>query len=391
MSAIQPTPVDFATAPRIIMKAGASRELAPLLLGMGVRRPFVVTDAGIAGAGLLAPVLEQLAAAGLAATVFDAVEADPSEGTVIAAADAAKAAGCDGVLGLGGGSPMDVAKLVACLAIGTQPITALYGIEQVTEARLPLALVPTTSGTGSEVTPIAIVTTPQQEKKGVVSRRIIADLAVLDPELTLGLPAHITAATGIDAMVHAIEAYTSRHRKNPLSDLLARQALRLLYAALPKVLADGRDLAARADMLLGSCLAGMAFANAPVAAVHALAYPLGSHFHLPHGLSNALVLLPVLEINMPAAQRLYAELASEVCAAEGDEAARAGQFVAAMGRMLALSGLPRSLRAAGVPEGQIDLLSMEAMKQTRLLVNNPVELTLADVKALYKRADAGQN
>jgi alcohol dehydrogenase class IV len=285
---------------------------------------------------------------------------------------------------------MDVAKLVACLAGSTASLAAIYGIEQVKGRNLPLILVPTTAGTGSEVTPIAIVTTPSQEKKGVVSRCLITDLAILDPELTIGLPAHVTAATGIDAMVHAIEAYTSRHRKNALSDVLAREALRLLYAALPKVLADGRDSAARGDMLLGSCFAGMAFANAPVAAVHALAYPLGSHFHLPHGLSNALVLGPVLDFNMAAAAGLYGELAEQVLSRpDGTIEARAEQFVGAMRAMLQKSGLPLSLRDAGVPAGQIELLAGEAMKQTRLLVNNPVELTANDVRAIYRRAEAG--
>ena len=378
--------LDFATAPRIIMEAGAIASLPEHVQSRHVTHLMVVSDAGILRAGLLKPVLEALAAAGIATTLFDAVEPDPSEGTVLDAIARAESAGCDGVLGFGGGSPMDVAKLVAALAGSNQALPEAYGIEQVASRSLPLILVPTTAGTGSEVTPIAIVTTPLHEKKGVVSRCLIADLAVLDPQLTLGLPAHVTAATGIDAMVHAIEAYTSRHRKNALSDVLAREALRLLYAALPKVLADGANIAARSDMLLGSCLAGMAFANAPVAAVHALAYPLGSHFHLPHGLSNALVLVPVLEFNTAVASELYGELAQQVTQAHGNSQARAAQFVAAISDMLRQSGLPLTLRDAGVPADQIDLLSNEAMKQTRLLVNNPVELSLGDIAAIYRSA-----
>lgn len=389
MSGIAVPTLDFATAPRIVMKAGASASLAEHVKARGLKRLMLVTDAGIVRTGLLEPVLKQLASESITVTLFDAVEADPPEATVLSAVQAAEAAACDGVLGFGGGSPMDVAKLVACLAGSGLALPAIYGIEQVAARSLPLILVPTTAGTGSEVTPIAIVTTPSHEKKGVVARCLIADLAVLDPELTLGLPAHVTAATGIDAMVHAIEAYTSRHRKNVLSDVLAREGLRLLYGALPKVLADGRDIAARSDMLLGSCFAGMAFANAPVAAVHALAYPLGSHFHLPHGLSNALVLVPVLEFNMAAASTLYGELAEQVTQAQGAPEARARQFVAAMTEMLKRSGLPPSLYAAGVPEGQIELLSSEAMKQTRLLVNNPVELTIDDVRTIYRRAEIG--
>lgn len=383
--------LDFATAPRIVIKPGALQELAGHVQALGLRRLFLVTDIGIARVGILAPVLSHLEGAGIAVTVFDAVEADPSETTVESAARQAQQSGCEGVLGLGGGSPMDVAKLVACLACsGAATLAPLYGIEQVTLPRLPLLLAPTTAGTGSEVTPIAIVTTPTQEKKGVVSRRLLPDLALLDPLATLGLPSGVTAATGVDAMVHAVEAFTSRHRKNLLSDMLAQQALGMLHAALPEVLVNPRNVEARSRMLLGSCLAGMAFANAPVAAVHALAYPLGSHFHLPHGLSNALMLLPVLEMNLPVAAEAYAQLAACIGPTSGSAEARAAQFMQSMRILLERSGLPRTLGQAGVPAGQIELLSTEAMKQTRLLVNNPVELGLDDVRRIYRRAETGR-
>ena len=179
---------------------------------------------------------------------------------------------------------------MAYLAKSDARLDDIYGVGLAKGQRLPLMLVPTTAGTGSEVTPIAIVTTPSNEKKGVVSPRLLADLAILDPELTLGLPPAVTAATGIDAMVHAIEAYTSRHRKNALSDQLARQALALLSANFPGSCHERRQPGGSQRHAARLLLAGMAFANAPVAAVHALAYPLGSHFHVPHGLSNALVL-----------------------------------------------------------------------------------------------------
>ena len=213
------------------------------------------------------------------------------------------------VVSVGGGSALDTAKLVAYLARSDERLDDIYGVGMAKGQRLPLVLAPTTAGTGSEVTPIAIVTTPTTEKKGVVSPRLLPDWAILDPELTLGLPAPVTAATGIDAMVHAIEAYTSRHKKNPISDQLARQALALLSANIREVCRNGANLEARSQMLLGSMLAGMAFANSPVAAVHALAYPIGAIFHVPHGLSNALVLMGVLRFNLPTAEGLYAELA----------------------------------------------------------------------------------
>ena len=182
------------------------------------------------------------------------------------------------------------------------------------EPKKPLIQVPTTAGTGSEVTPISIVTTGATTKMGVVSPLLLPDLALLDAELTLGLPPAVTAATGIDAMVHAIEAYTSKIKKNPLSDLLAREALRLLAANLDQAVHNGHNREARQAMLLGACLAGQAFANAPVAAVHALAYPLGSHFHLPHGLCNALMLPPVLAFNMATSSICLAGMADRTIA-----------------------------------------------------------------------------
>lgn len=247
--------------------------------------------------------------AGIAATLYSEVQADPPEAAVLDAVAAAKKAGADAIIGFGGGSSMDTAKLVALLVGTPQDLPDIYGIGLAKGPRLPLIQVPTTAGTGSEVTPISIVTTPTHEKKGVVSPLLYPDLAVLDAKLTVGLPPAVTAMTGIDAMVHAIEAYTSKHKKNVLSDGLAVKALQLLAGNMDKVLANGADLSARAAMLQGSMLAGMAFANAPVAAVHALAYPLGGHFHVPHGLSNALVLAPVLAFNRPAAEELYGELA----------------------------------------------------------------------------------
>ena len=205
------------------------------------------------------------------------------------------------------------------------------------------------------MTPIAIVTTPTTEKKGVVSPRLLPDWAILDPELTLGLPPHVTAATGIDAMVHAIEAYTSRHKKNPISDQLARQALALLSANIREVCRNGANLEARSQMLLGSMLAGMAFANAPVAAVHALAYPIGAIFHVPHGLSNALVLMGVLRFNLPAAEALYAELAPilDPEASRSAPAERAQAFVEALAAICRDCKVPASLAEVGVREADL--------------------------------------
>uniref|UniRef100_UPI003EBB1E82 iron-containing alcohol dehydrogenase n=1 Tax=Falsirhodobacter sp. 1013 TaxID=3417566 RepID=UPI003EBB1E82 len=253
--------------------------------------------------------------------------------------------------------------------------------------RLPLVQVPTTAGTGSEVTNITILTTGETTKMGVVSRQLYADRVLLDAELTTGLPALHTAATGIDAMVHAIEAYTSQHKKNPLSDAFAREALKLLSANLLAACENGNDRTAREAMLLGANLAGQAFSNSPVAAVHALAYPLGGHYHVPHGLSNALMLGPVLRFNMKAAAPLYAELA-DVLLGPSDEGiqARSVAFVDHMQSLMDRSGAPRRLRDVGVTEDSLPMLAADAMKQTRLLGNNPVPVTEACALALYTEA-----
>ena len=223
-----------------------------------------------------------------------------------------------------GGSSMDVAKLVAVLCHGAQPLETMYGINQIQGGRLPLVQVPTTAGTGSEVTPISIVTTGETTKSGVVAPQLYADAAYLDAELTVGLPPAATAATGVDAMVHAIEAYTSKRLKNPLSDHLAVLALKLLGANLLTACRDGHDIQARSNMLLGAMLAGQAFANAPVGGVHALAYPVGGIFHVPHGLSNALVLPAVLRFNAQAAATLCGVGAGHRIAVHGGRRDRRG-------------------------------------------------------------------
>jgi alcohol dehydrogenase class IV len=379
----------FSTVPHLVSEAGASIKTGALTIQHfpSARKALIVTDPGFLRTGLVAPVEVSLRSAGLAVTVWSDVVADPPEAVVLQAAADARAAEVDLVIGLGGGSSMDVAKLIAVLAASDQPLSAMYGIGNVHGPRLPLIQIPTTAGTGSEVTPISIVTTGATTKMGVVSPRLYADLVILDAELTIGLPSKVTAATGIDAMVHAIEAYTSRVKKNPLSDMLALQALRLLSANLVAACENGRDLHARQAMLLGAMLAGQAFSNAPVAAVHALAYPIGGIFHVPHGLSNALVLPHVMRFNASHAAPLYAELAAIIAPdAAGSDEARSHVLIAAMERMAAQVGIETRLREVGIAAADIDALADGAMLQTRLLTNNPREVSRADAHAIYTAA-----
>jgi alcohol dehydrogenase class IV len=384
-------PFTFQTTPNVLFEAGAAKKIAALVSEFGARRVLLVTDKGVRNAGLTQDAEESLAAS-CDLTVFEDVVADPPAHVVEAAVVLCREKRVEAVVSIGGGSALDTAKLVAYLAKSGDRLDDIYGVGLAKGQRLPLLLVPTTAGTGSEVTPIAIVTTPTTEKKGVVSPRLLPDWAILDPELTLGLPPHVTAATGIDAMVHAIEAYTSRHKKNPISDQLARQALALLSANIREVCANGTNLEARGQMLLGSMLAGMAFANAPVAAVHALAYPIGAIFHVPHGLSNALVLLGVLRFNLPDAQALYAELAlildPQMQGLSTSE--RAQHFVDSLAAICRDCKVPASLAEVGVREADLTRLAEDAMKQTRLLVNNPREVTFQDAYAIYSEALDGK-
>ncbi|TWG92445.1 Alcohol dehydrogenase, class IV [Mesorhizobium sp. J18] len=248
-------------------------------------------------------------------------------------------------------------------------------------------LVPTT---GSEVTPVSIITVGDEEKRGVSSPLILPDLAILDPGITIGLPPAITAATGVDAMVHAIEAYASKSaNNNPVSRVLAREALRLLGANIETAVFDGRNVAARGAMLLGSMLAGQAFANSPVAAVHALAYPIGGTFHVPHGLSNALVLPHVLRFNAPCAAQLYAEIAADAfphLASEEGTQARCAAFIEELAGLSKKLGMQTRLREVNIGEEHLAKMAADAMKQTRLLVNNPREVSEADALAIYRAA-----
>ncbi|SEO29265.1 alcohol dehydrogenase [Duganella sp. CF517] len=379
----------FSTVAHIVSELGAANKLGAHIAQRfpTVKRALLVTDPGFLKTGLVDGPAASLRTAGIDVSVYSNVVADPPEQIVLEAVDAARRHRSDIVIGLGGGSSMDVAKLIAVLAGGEQHIGAIYGIGNVKGVRLPLVQIPTTAGTGSEVTNIAIVTTGATTKTGVVAPQLYADMALLDAELTLGLPPLVTAATGIDAMVHAIEAYTSRHKKNPLSDVLARKALALLSANLIPACENGRDLAARQAMLLGAMLAGQAFSNAPVAAVHALAYPIGGTFHVPHGLSNSLVLPHVLRFNLQAAADLYAELAEIVVpGAGGSVEARGEALVGAMQQIAAATGIERTLQQVGIKETDLDQLADDAMLQTRLLGNNPRTVTRDDARAIYAAA-----
>ena len=377
----------FQTVPNIIAGLGTIRELHQILQKGKYVRVLLVTDQGMIAQNLHEEVLYIINEAGLDYAIYADVQADPPEHIIADAISFARQEQIDVVIGFGGGSSLDVAKIIAVLSHPqqTQCLNELYGIDQIEGPRLPLILIPTTAGTGSEVTPISIVTTGETTKTGIVSPLLFADIAILDASFTRGLPKHITAATGIDAMVHAIEAYTSKIKKNPYSDMLAKQALKLLNNNLTRVLDDGDDLEARQNMLVGSMLAGQAFANAPVGAVHALAYPLGGHFHLSHGHSNAIVLTEVLKFNAPAAKQKYAELMTWLDPhSKGCHDGLTDLFIDHFNNHLQRSGLPLKLAQLDIPEHMLMMLAEDAMKQTRLLQNNPRDMTVEDALQIYQ-------
>ena len=379
----------FSAVPDVLVGPEASKQLGDLAVSMGITRALIVTDRGIIQFGLLDSATNSLNASKVEYELYADVVADPPESVVMDAVTEGQAFNCDGVIGFGGGSSMDVAKLLAVLIKGEQSLSDIYGVDQITGGRLPLIQVPTTAGTGSEATMVSIITTGETTKAGVVSRTLLADKIVLDASLTLGLPPHVTAATGIDAMVHAIEAYTSRRLKNSLSDMLAREALRLLAGNIAVAVKQGDNLDARGSMLLGAMLAGQAFANAPVAAVHALAYPLGGNYHIPHGLSNSLVLPHVIRFNGPSAGDLYKEIAPLIMPGKSlpDDALVVTEMLAEHFLSLAEDlGLQTSLSQMNVPKGDLPKLAEEAMLQQRLLINNPREVSVDDSLEIYRQA-----
>ena len=376
----------FQTTSRILMGPGALSQTAAEVHRLKGRNVLIVTDKGLIAAGLSSRLETVLSSAGIAWSRFDAVEPDPRFEIAVQAAEMAKNEKTDVVIGLGGGSPLDIAKVCAVLATNTKPVSELFGIDTVPAAGLATILIPTTAGTGSEVTPIAILSDEHEKlKKGIVSPRLFPAAAILDPELTLGMPPAVTAATGLDALIHAVEAFTSKNAHS-ISDVLARQAMKLVFGNIRKAYANGEDLPARANMLEGSLLAGMAFANAGVTAVHAFAYPIGAEFHIPHGVANSIMLPPVMEFNLMGNLEKFAEIAKILGEPlEGlNLRERAHRTVRALRELVDDLQIPKHLRQFGVGEQHLPVLAQGVMKVTRLLANNPRRITQADAEAIYR-------
>ena len=375
---------NFNSVPNIISGSGKLDELEIIFKKLKILNPILVTDQGIKKLGYIKIVENILAKTNTNLIVFDEVKADPPEKNIFDAVKIAKRNKCDAVIGLGGGSSMDVAKAVSYFSINDEAIKECYGVGNLKSTRMPLIQIPTTAGTGSEVTNIAIFTLESTQKMGIVDPVLYADYVILDAKLTLKLPKTITAYSGIDAMVHAIEAYTTRLKKNPISDSLAREALYLLGNNIKLVNKEPTNIKARENMLLGSTLAGMAFTNAPCAGVHALAYPVGALFKVPHGLSNSLVLPEVIKFNSVCAEALYIEIADLCFPDLKNTDFSINDFLNEIYKLIEELKIPKTLNEVGVSQSDIPKLAGDAIKQERLLVNNPVKIEYNDAFDIYK-------
>ena len=378
----------FSTTPRIVMGPGSIKTIGIEVKARSAKRVLIVTDKGVVAAGLLKSIEESFKAAKINYAVFDKVEPDPRYEIVADCVEMAKKTRAQLLVGIGGGSPMDITKTAAIMLTNKGPIGTYFGVNLVPKPGLPIILVPTTAGTGSEVTPIAILSDEGEKlKKGIVSPYLYPTISILDAELTLGLPPHVTSATGMDALIHGIEAFTSINATG-ITDMFNLRAIELIYKNIRIAYAKGDNIEARSAMMEGALLAGIGFANAGVTAVHAFAYPIGAEFHIPHGVANTLMLPHVIRFNVLGNLEKFAQLAKPFgIPTQGlDNLQIVDKVIAAIDRLADDIKVPRHLAEFGVKEKDIPMLAEGALKSTRLLVNNPRNLTLEDAKKIYKAA-----
>jgi alcohol dehydrogenase class IV len=378
----------FRTVRRILSGPGAVEKIGAEALLLKANKVLIITDPGVIQAGLLEGVEKSLRAVSLPFVIFDGVESDPRIEVVEKSVENAKKERINLVIGFGGGSSLDIAKVTSILLTNSGKIEDFWGIDLVPNPGIPAILVPTTAGTGSEVTPIAILSdTKEKLKKGIVSSFLFPEVAIVDPKLTIGLPPSVTAFTGMDALTHAIESFYSINATD-LTDILAFRAMELITKNIRVAYANGENLVARTSMMEGSLLAGIAFANAGVGAVHAFAYPLGGEFHLTHGLANTLMLPYVMRFNILGCPEKFARMAEAFGekVESRSELVRAEMAVKFVERLSDDIRVPRRLRDVGIPEDAIPRLAEAAMKVTRLLANNPRKISLNDAIAIYNSA-----
>ncbi|HYG22213.1 MAG TPA: iron-containing alcohol dehydrogenase [Verrucomicrobiae bacterium] len=369
--------------PRIVVGNGCAPQCARVLAEAGGRRVLLVSSSPVIPT--LKPVLDALAGESIQTVMSPAVDREPDRALFNGVLELAKSENVDGVLGIGGGSAIDVAKLAAALTRGTQRVEEVFGIGLLAGRNLPLVCLPTTAGTGAEVSPNAILLDESDElKKGVISPHLVPDAAFVDPLLTLSVPPAVTAATGLDALTHCIEAFVNNF-SHPAVDLYALQGIRLISRSLHAAVQDGSNVDARADLALGSLYGGLCLGPVNTAAVHALSYPLGGRFHIAHGISNAVLLPSVLRFNLPAAPERYAEVAVALgVQRNGSAAGTAEQGIQRLTKLSKACGIPQWISDLGVPRSAIPEMARAAMQVARLLKNNVRPLTEADAIRIYE-------
>ncbi|MDQ7066142.1 MAG: iron-containing alcohol dehydrogenase [candidate division KSB1 bacterium] len=378
-------PVTFYLPKTLVFGNGCISQFLSDFAARGLRRPLVLINEEVLRQ--LTKEMDTLRHHCDQVTIDASILGEPDVALVERILNLAREAQIDSVIGIGGGSILDVAKLVAALYDGGQNLQEVFGIGKLKGRSVYLACLPTTAGTGSEVSPNSIIFDPEDNlKKGVISPYLVPDASYVDPVLTRTLPPNVTASTGLDALTHCIEAYTNKFA-HPAVDLYALEGVRLLGAHLRRAVENGEDLDARAAVALGSLYGGLCLGPVNTAAVHALAYPLGSRFHVAHGVSNAVLLPYVMEINLPAAVERYAEIGMALGAEPGPSAevtARAG--IEQVRALIRDCGLPQRLSELNIPEEAIDEMVDSALTVTRLLKNNPLEVTREVARAVYSAA-----
>lgn len=378
----------FLASKKTLLGRGAIAQAGAEAKKLGAKKALVVTDAGVVKAGLADTVRESLSTAGLEVGVFDGILPEPPARVIDQCADVFRKGGYDLCLGLGGGSSLDSAKMVAALAVNPGPVLDYVGLDVVRQKGAPLILVPTTAGTGSEATRVTVLTDESDNTKKVVySDYLLADLAILDPVLTLSMPPAVTADTGLDALVHAIETYVSVNT-TPYAEILSLQAIAMIARHLPQAYAKGSNLSARYNMLFAANISGSAFASGGLGAVHGLAYVLGTEYHMAHGRSNAIMLPHVMAFNLSGNLEKYANIAE----AMGEDTLGLSPYEAAALSVEAVRSLMQAVNLSGrlsdygISRDDLPKLVEGGLAQARLFVPNPRDLTRADVEHIYAGA-----
>ena len=376
-------------SPHLILAGiGASERLGQEAKGIGARKALVVTDKGVINSGIGKRIRDLLEKEGIGVEIFDEVISDPDIKNVETCIEMGKKGKYDLFVGVGGGSPMDIASITSVMVANPGSVREYFGMNLVKNPGIPTILIPTTAGTGAEVTPNAVLTdTEEKMKKAIISPHILPRVAIIDPLLQLSMPPSVTSFTGMDALTHAVESYTANNA-TVLTDLFAKEAMILIGRSLRTAVAQGNNLEARYDMSIGSLYAGISLANAGVAAVHALAYPLGGLFNIPHGIANGLLLPYVMEFNVLGNIPKFAQIA-QLLGENVDQMTLLDQAYCAAKAVKALYQdlkIPQSLTELRIPKSVIPTMAQAAINVTRLLANNPRTMTLQDAERIYEKA-----